>query len=198
MKPPTVWLLLTAVAGFALAAVWFAQLHLIGRGENSLLRQQLALADATLQSARNQLEAERLLAKRQLKDAARTIASPEHQTLEPGDLARLRVVTLAAISGPAPQALAVAVWEPEARTGLLSADKLPAAAADQDYQLWIIDPRLPTPVAGGILDVDPQTGSARCRFSVAHPVGSAARFAVSLERKGGAPKAEGPMVLISQ
>ena len=194
----TFWLPLAGAAGFALVAVWFAQLHIIGRGENSLLREQLALADASLRSARNQLEAERLLANRQLNDATKTIANLDRQMREQGDLARFKIATLASLLGNSPQALAVAVWDPNAQEGILSVEKLPALAADKDYQLWVIDPQYPIPVDGGVFSVDPQTGVARYQFKAGKPVKTVAKFAVSLERKGGVPKAEGPMVLISQ
>jgi anti-sigma-K factor RskA len=201
-KPPasllTFWLPLAAAAGFALVAVWFAQLHLVSRSENSLLHEQLALADATLRSARNQLEAERLLANRQLNDATQAIASLDRQLREQGDLARFKIATLASLLGNSPQALAVAVWDPNAQEGILSVEKLPALAADKDYQLWVIDPQYPIPVDGGVFTVDPQTGVARYQFKAGKPVRTVAKFAVSLERKGGVPKAEGPMVLISQ
>jgi len=194
----TFWLPLAAAAGFALVAVWFAQLYIIGRGESSLLHEQLALADASLRSARNQLEAERLLANRQLNDATRTIANLDRQLREQGDLARFKIATLASLLGNTPQALAVAVWDPNAQEGILSVEKLPALAADKDYQLWVIDPQYPIPVDGGVFTVDPESGVARYQFKAGKPVKTIAKFAVSLERKGGVPKAEGPMVLISQ
>ena len=46
-----------------LAALCLAQIYLLNRTENALLREQLALSDATAASLRNQLEAERLLAR---------------------------------------------------------------------------------------------------------------------------------------
>ena len=144
------------------------------------------------------MEAERLLANRQLNDATKTIANLDRQMREQGDLARFKIATLASLLGNSPQALAVAVWDPNAQEGILSVEKLPALAADKDYQLWVIDPQYPIPVDGGVFSVDPQTGVARYQFKAGKPVKTVAKFAVSLERKGGVPKAEGPMVLISQ
>jgi anti-sigma-K factor RskA len=77
-------------------------------------------------------------------------------------------------------------------------EKLPALAEDKDYQLWLVDPQYPTPVDGGTFTVDPATGDARVTFKANKPIRSVAKFAVSLEKKGGVPKAEGPMVLLSQ
>lgn len=196
-RPLGFWLPLAAAAAAVFAAVWFAQLLAVSRSENALLRDQLALADATLRSTRQQLEAERLIAGHRLRDASATIARIEREMRAQGDLARFKIATLASLLGNSPQALAVAVWDPSTQEGILSVEKLPALAPDKDYQLWVIDPQYPIPVDGGVFSVDPQTGVARYQFKADKPVKTVAKFAVSLERKGGVPKAEGPMVLIS-
>jgi hypothetical protein len=82
---------------------------------------------------------------------------------------------------------------------VLTVDKLPALGADQDYQLWVVDPQYANPVDGGVFTVDPQSGAARV---ISSPATSrwprSPRFAVTLERKGGVPKAEGPFVLLGK
>jgi anti-sigma-K factor RskA len=75
---------------------------------------------------------------------------------------------------------------------------MPALAEGKDYQLWLVDPQYPIPVDGGVFTVNPATGEAHVAFKAGKPVKSVTKFAVSLERKGGVPKAEGPMVLLSQ
>jgi len=196
-RPLTFWLPLAAAAAGVVAAVWFAQLLFVSRSESNLLREELALADAMLRSARQELEAERLVAGRQLQDASVKLARIEGEMRAQGDLARFKIATLASLLGNTPQALAVAVWDPNAQEGILSVENLPALATDKDYQLWVIDPQYPIPVDGGVFTVDPATGVARYQFKADKPVKTVAKFAVSLERKGGVPKAEGPMVLIS-
>jgi anti-sigma-K factor RskA len=191
------WLPLAAAAGFALTAAFLAQLYLVGRTENTLLREQQALAEVTLRSVRNQLEAERLLTERQLGDATLTIATLDRQLRDQGNLANFKIATLASLLGNSPEALAVAVWNPTTQEGILKVDKLPALAPDKDYQLWVIDPQYPIPVDGGVFTVNPENGEASYQFKAGQPVRTVAKFAVSLERKGGVPKAEGPMVLIS-
>jgi hypothetical protein len=52
-------------------------------------------------------------------------------------------------------------------------------------------------VSGGVFVVDPATGQARIMFKADKPVHSIAKFAVSLERKGGAASPQGPIVLLS-
>lgn len=192
------WLPLAAAAGLALVATWVVLLYSVSLSESSLLRAQQAMGEATLRSVRNQLEAERLLANRQLQDATQVIAALERQLRELGDFTKLQIVILTSPPGNAPQASAVAVWNHITQEGILRINKLPAAAPGQDYQLWVFDPPSPRPVDGGVFTVDPCTGEARYQFKAGQPVKNVTRFAVSLERKGGVPQPEGPLVLISQ
>ncbi|MEY3775793.1 MAG: hypothetical protein RLZZ129_2573 [Verrucomicrobiota bacterium] len=194
---PAFWLPLAAAAGFAVAAVWFAQLYFFTRAENSLLLDQQAIADTTLQSLRSQLEAERFLTMAERTESAARFAALARQMEDQSDLDQLKIATLVSMLDDSPQAVAVAVWNPALQEGMLTVEKLPALAADRDYQLWVIDPQYPIPVDGGVFTVDAGTGEARYRFKANKPVATVAKFAVSLERKGGVPKAEGPMVLIS-
>ncbi|MBI4624100.1 MAG: anti-sigma factor [Verrucomicrobia bacterium] len=180
-----------AAAGLALAAGWVAQLYYISRSEIALLTNQQALAELALQSARNQLEAERLLAQRQLSDLTQQLKAQ-------GDLANFKITTLASMLNNSPQALAVAVWDPARQEGILQVEKLPALATDRDYQLWVVDPQYPSPVDGGVFTVDARTGAARIPFKSKQPVKTIDAFAVTLERKGGVPKAEGPFVLLGK
>jgi anti-sigma-K factor RskA len=99
--------------------------------------------------------------------------------------------------GNSPAALAVAVWDPTREEGVLAVSKLPALASEKDYQLWVIDKQYPSPVSGGVFVVDPATGEAHIVFKADKPVHSIAKFAVSLERKGGATSPQGPIVLLS-
>jgi hypothetical protein len=54
---------------FGLAAIWLAELYMSGRVENALLHDQLRLTEMESQAIRNQLEAERIVERRQLADA---------------------------------------------------------------------------------------------------------------------------------
>ncbi|RFC50328.1 MAG: Anti-sigma-K factor RskA/Anti-sigma-K factor RskA [Verrucomicrobia bacterium] len=193
-----VWLPWAAAASLAISCAWLGQLYLGSRFEAATLRDQQALADFELRSARNQLEAERLIAGHQLSAMTEQLAALDRQLKSEGDLAQFKISTLASLLGNSPQALAVAVWNPAKQEGVLTVDKLPALADDKDYQLWLVDPQYPIPVDGGVFRVDPATGVAHVTFKANRPVNSVAKFAVSLERKGGVPKAEGPMVLLSQ
>lgn len=217
--PGRTWIPWAAAACLALSTGWFAQLFLTSRSENLMLRDQQTLAAYELKSAKNQLEAERLIARQetstgttqlaamseqlkfaeqQLAVANQRAAAVEARAKSEADLANFKISTLASLLGNSPQALAVAVWNPARQEGVLRVEKLPALAADKDYQLWLVDPQYAAPVDGGVFTVDPATGEARITFKADKPIKSVAKFAVSLERKGGVPKAEGPLVLLSQ
>lgn len=89
-----------------------------------------------------------------------------------------------------------AVFDPAADEGVIEVVNLPELdATKQDYQLWVVDPQYPHPVDGGVFQVGAD-GHYRMRFHAKQPVAEVAAFAVSLERKGGVPVAEGPMVLV--
>ena len=63
-------------------------------------------------------------------------------------------------------------------------------------RLWLVDPRYKNPVDGGVFHV---ANDGTCWFpSVPLPVRGAQGFAISLEREGGVPKAEGPIVLLGK
>ncbi len=255
-------------AGFAVVAAWSGQRYFASSSELALIRDREALAGITLQSTRQQLEAERIVTERerqdlqqqldatstqfqgvqtqlatvspQLTERERQLAAAQNQLNEresqiaalsqrvdalagasadltrqlgeeqnrvakltedmrvQQDLANYKITILASIAKNSPAALAAAVWNPANQEGVLKVEKLPALLPSQDYQLWIVDPQYENPVDGGVFTVDPQTGEARFTFKPNQPVKAVAAFAVTLERKGGVPKAEGPFVLLGK
>jgi anti-sigma-K factor RskA len=112
-------------------------------------------------------------------------------------LARVQIASLSSKLADAPNANAVVVWDEKKQRGVLKVTQLPRNANDHDYQLWLVDPRYENPVDGGVFHVA-NDGSLSVRFHPNAPVRGAKGFAVSLERKGGVPKAEGPIVLVGQ
>jgi anti-sigma-K factor RskA len=190
------WTAWAAAAGFAVAAGWFAQLYIATEAELVAAREGAAVARVESESTRQLLEAERLLALRQIADL-RSADARIAQLQQQADLASFKISSLASLLGESSGAQAIAVWSPAAQQGVLTVEKLPALAADKDYQLWVVDPQYPIPVDGGVFTVDPASGTARLEFRPKQPVAQVAKFAISLERKGGVPKAEGPMVLLS-
>ena len=112
-------------------------------------------------------------------------------------LARLQVASLSSKLQNAPNANAVVVWDEKKQRGVLKVTQLPRNTADRDYQLWLVDPRYKDPVDGGVFHLA-NDGTLSVPFHPNEPVREAQAFAISLERKGGVPKAEGPIVLVGK
>lgn len=160
--------------------------------ENADANWQVTAARGAAEDAqRRAIEAERALAGTRAQ-----LAQVGEQLKLQGDIANLKITTLASMLNNTPEALAVAVWDPANQEGVLKVEKLPALAADRDYQLWVVDPQYPAPVDGGVFTVDPKTGVAQVRFKAKQPVKAIKAFAVTVERKGGVAKAEGQFVLL--
>lgn len=180
------------VLGWAAAACFAVFTGLLAT-KVSRLDRELFQEKAAVALARNDLGALREALSAQQKDAEQALAQLRQQA----DVAELKVASLASLLGDSPKAQAIAVWNPLTQEGVLTVVNLPALQQDKDYQLWLVDPQYPTPVNGGVFRVDPKSGEARITFKPDRPVSTADKFAVSLERRGGVPKAEGPMVLIN-
>ncbi|HZP60657.1 MAG TPA: anti-sigma factor [Opitutaceae bacterium] len=178
------WMPWAAAACFALAAVWLGRLYLAEKADSLSLRADAELSRIDAQSAKNQLEGERLLSHRQIADL-------EQQLKANDNLARLKIARLVSLTGNSPEARAIAVWDPGRQEGVFTTEKLPAKAADQDYQLWVIDLRQPRPISAGVFVLN-GNGETRLEFTTEQPVATAAKFAVSVEKKGGAPRNSGP------
>lgn len=192
--PP--WLGWAAAACFFFTAIFFAGKSFNVRGQLQSVLESERVTRLEVGTLKNLLEAERILSRGQLQRLAASESLIADLTAQ-ADVARLKIASLTSLAGNSPEARAIAVWNPDRQEGVLVVSKLPPLATDKDYQLWVIDPQYPVPVDGGVFTVDPATGEARLNFKPGKNVKVAQTFAVSLERKGGVPKAEGPMMLIS-
>jgi anti-sigma-K factor RskA len=98
-------------------------------------------------------------------------------------------------SGPAPaDAKATVAWQPGRQTGVIRITNLPAPESGRDYQLWAVDAAHKDPVSAGVIHVD-KNGVAQIRFKPVEMTQQVKAFAISLEREGGVPKKEGPILL---
>jgi len=179
-----------AAAVLAVTAAWFARQAVALRDENTSLRTERQLAEVAYKMAQSQLKERSLLAESMINDLGNKLRRSE-------DLAHLKVTALASLAGNTKEAQVIAVWDPQQQTGLLTMEKLPAIADTQDYQIWIVDPAYPNPVNGGVFHID-SDGRVALPFKPDQPVAKAAAFAISLEKKGGVPKAEGPIILLGK
>lgn len=188
------WVAWLSAACLAVAAAWALSRYDAERRSNQALLEQNHLAESALMQAREELVA----AKGSLALSEKQIATLEHRLKTEGDIDHFKIAALVSMLGDSPEALAVAVWDPSKEEGVLTVSKLPALKQDKDYQLWVVDTQYPHPVNGGVFEVDPATGEARVKFKGDKPIRSIAKFAISLERKGGVPVREGPIVLLSR
>ncbi len=187
------WIPWLAAACIGAAAIWSQRQYAAARAENASLGEERRVALASLEETRAQLaDARKLVTQYSLQ-----VAELSTKLKDEGDLAHFKIATLASMLGDSPAALAVAVWDPAREQGVLEVSKLPALASEKDYQLWVIDAKYPAPVSAGVFEVDPVTGVAHVVFRADKPLHAIAKFAVSLERKGGVPQREGPIVLLS-
>lgn len=180
--PMTAWLGWAAAACFAILAGYVSIRYLGIRSEVTLQKENTRIVEIQLRSTEQTLEAERIVTTKQIADLRQA-----------GDLAQLKIARLASLNKNSPEAVAIAVWNPFKQEGILTVDNLPLIQKDQDYQLWVVDPRYKDPVNGGVFTVD-QRGTAHLNFRPDQPVTGVTQFAISRERKGGVPKAEGPLV----
>ncbi len=188
--PFSLWLPLAAAAGLAITSLWLGSQNLKLHQENASLRTEREMAEVAYESAQAQLKERTLVAETLINDLG-------HQLSAQRDLTHLKITALAALAGNTPEARAIAVWDPGLETGLLTVEKLPVIADSQDYQVWVVDPAYPNPVDGGVFKPGAD-GRAVLTFKGNKPIKAAAAFAISLEKKGGVPKAEGPIVLLGK
>jgi anti-sigma-K factor RskA len=98
-------------------------------------------------------------------------------------------------SGSAPaDAKATVAWQPGRQTGVIRITNLPAPESGGDYQLWAVDAAHKDPISAGVIRVD-KNGVAQIRFKPVEMAQQVKAFAISLEREGGVPKKEGPILL---
>ncbi len=184
------WLPHAIAAGMAVTIVWLAVRNQQLQQDNAENLRRSQLAALAADEARAELD-------ERTRSTESLISDLRRQLGEQRDLSQLKIAALAALAGHSPEAQAIAVWDPAQESGLLTVERMPAIAADQDYQIWVVDPAYPNPVDGGVFKPGPD-GRAVLTFKGNQPIRGAAAFAISLERKGGVPKAEGPIVLLGK
>jgi anti-sigma-K factor RskA len=110
-------------------------------------------------------------------------------------LAQAMLVALISPTGDHPDAKATVAWQPDRQSGVITIDNMPPAGQGRDYQLWAVDANHNDPINAGIIRVEPN-GVTRVRFKPDQDASRIKAFAISLEREGGVPKREGPIVMI--
>jgi anti-sigma-K factor RskA len=190
------WLPWAIAAVFTIAAglLWFRNFEARHQlAEMQELKEALATENAALTA-----EKEALIATRDRLNGQIAALTGEIRDLQTRDnIAQLKIAALNSQVQAYAKVVAVAAWDAGSQKGLVHFDNLPPPAAGKDYQMWVIDPKYPTPVSAGVLDTG-RGGVANLTFKADKPITSADKFAVSVERKGGSPTTpQGQIVLIS-
>lgn len=137
-----------------------------------------------------QQQSARLLAMNKMADELRGATNSLQQLVvslrETNQFANLRIAMLNSLLADAPKAIAVSLWDNQQQKGVFVVQNMKPLPTDKDYQLWVLDPKYPTPVSAGVFQVDDQ-GNVRIQFKADKPVVSADKFAVTMEPKGGLP-----------
>ncbi|MEA3209188.1 MAG: hypothetical protein QOE70_2245 [Chthoniobacter sp.] len=110
-------------------------------------------------------------------------------------LAQIRIAALSAQVTRFAKAGAVVLWDSEKQRGIVKLVNLPKPEAGKDYQIWVIDPIYPTPISGGVVPVGAD-GAARVSFKPDQFIATPDKFAISVEKAGGATTVAGPIVFM--
>lgn len=168
--PATPWLAWAVAAGLAVVAVgalW----------QSAGLRAQLVAQAKRI----NELAVSAELARSESADLRLAVS----RLRESNRVANFRIALLDSLLAAAPRAVAVSVWDNDRQDGVFIVRNLAPLPSDKDYQLWIIDPKYPSPVDAGVFQVDAR-GNVRADFRAKLPIQTANQFAVTIEHKGGA------------
>ncbi|HZS45182.1 MAG TPA: anti-sigma factor [Blastocatellia bacterium] len=98
-------------------------------------------------------------------------------------------ITALAPTGAQPTVPAKVLWNPNQKSWTLVANGMPAAPADKSYQLWFIVNG--QKISGGVFKSPDEVSSQ----SIPAGVTSADVIAITLEKAGGSPQPEGPIIL---
>jgi len=143
-----------------------------------------------LKQATNRLQFQRVPLLRQLEEQQDLIDELQDAisqvTVPSSDrFSQVRLLSLVpTTNGPAGSAGAAA-FDLVSQQGSVDVQNLPPLA-NGDYQFWLFDPRYITPVSGGVFSTDAQ-GHTQYQFRSSVPIAAVVAFAISIERKGGAP-----------
>ena len=170
---PTHWLcklgwILTLALG--LLATFLTLRYLALTSSVKFLTTDAELSRIEVKSLQQQLEAERIIATRQIADGIAKAAP------EPLVLARL-----SAPESGSPHLSAIVIWRATSQTGVFFAERLSPPAADKEYRLWI-ETNAHTPISAGDIKVA-TTGPTQIEFKINDTISPPTRFTVTCENK---------------
>jgi hypothetical protein len=139
------WLPWATTACLAVLLACVGEISVIEKTRGQLARDENLLLQAEIKASRNQLEAERIVTRRELEN----LRSPR----------ATRTVLLSAQASDASRPLGpgapwgVVIWDPSDQHAVLCCSGLPVLGADRDYQVWIEGPAPDYPVLCGYFNV---------------------------------------------
>ena len=78
--------------------------------------------------------------------------------------------------------VATVVWDSSTQTGVINGQNMPRPAANEDYQLWVLDDQYAQPVDAGVFSVD-KNGATNVPFKPKLKVSDKGKFAISIEKR---------------
>ena len=137
---------------------------------------------------------------RRAQTAEAELVAIRQETSGLGSLRQIAFCTLEPVpaaqqTGPRAEVL----WNAAQRQGRLHIAKLPPAGEGKDYQFWTVEAGRKDPVSAGVVKVGPDN-SVEIEFRPEGDDGKAevVAFALSVERVGGVPKNEGPIIYLGK
>jgi anti-sigma-K factor RskA len=110
-------------------------------------------------------------------------------------MAKIMIVSLTSPTPGHENSKVAVAWQPDQQSGMITVSGMEPAGPGRDYQLWAVDANHADPINAGVIHVDP-SGVTRVRFRPDQKATQIKAFAISVEREGGVPKREGPIVMI--
>jgi hypothetical protein len=184
------WLPWATTACLAALVACVGELWIVERARNQLERDERRLEEASLKAAQNQLEAERIVDRREIEELG---ASAAELLAAPGATAD---------SPFAGRPWGVARWNGAAGTVLVRFSGLPAPASGRDYQLWIDGAGAGFPQDCGVVQAPQDGDPGALVVRLGGPVPRGSRILLIDGKKGGArtlaeAQAGGSIVLAS-
>jgi anti-sigma-K factor RskA len=132
----------------------------------------------------------------QLAAAQQVADKLDAQLREQATVADMKIATLASMLKNSPQAIAVALWDPKRHEGVVTFEKMPVLAANQNFELWVIEGREGAkPVSAGVFR-SKRDGTGRVEFKPTAAVATVATFAVSREKDDGVHAAPSEVIML--
>jgi hypothetical protein len=170
-----------AIVALALLSGAFGLRWASAKREAEMVRREVELAELETRNLQQRLEAERILAQRQMESLSTT-----------GDLTLLRLAKLTPPNDDT-RLVALGVWNPATQHGLLVVEQLPPPAAEQLYHVWVVDASSGHSVRAGTFTTS-GGGAVRVDLQPVQPVTQALELRITSEKASGVSRPRGAVI----